>query len=103
MDSEYFHFGEDALTAGTDSDLRVCGTERHGDCGQFFPSVGDSRGADNRAGSGIPARTLADGDGGKRLVRVVAGAGSRAGGVAVFGGWLEQTRCYPGGSGESRT
>src|SRR5258705_5537637 len=101
MDSEYFYFGEDALTAGTDSDLRVCGTERHGDCGQFFSSVGDSRGADNRAGSGIPARTLADGDGGKRLVRVVAGAGSGAGGLAGFGGCLEQQPVLRGRSEES--
>jgi len=88
MDSEYFHFGEDALTAGTDPDLRVCGTERHSDCGQFFPSVGDSRGADNRAGSGF-LRGLLPTVTGKRLYGLLLALASRAGGSLFFGGCLD--------------
>src|SRR5208337_755442 len=66
-----------------------------------YASVGDPWGADDRAGGGILERVAADGDGGQRMVRAVAGAGGGAGGFAFFGGRLEQHWVHRGGSEES--
>ena len=52
-------------------------------------------------GVGFLTQPPANGDGGKRLVRTVAGAGGRAGRLTVLGGRVEQHRLHRGGSEKS--